>query len=224
MTFHRASVQFRAAPKAQGYQWPADPLASFLRQNASHEDLAFTQYMLGAYQEWKIAAKEGSELGTENGNAGSASELTDASSIDRPHNPFDALDGVPDATMRGFIRLLSHRIPFATAAVLTGLERSEVEAMTTSLQAWLSAAGVSHDLATRIRLGFDPLASELACPHCQSDKPPVFFGLSWHHIQLYRCDACSNLFEAHQGLAEGTRKQACAPSHVLGGVFGAATD
>ena len=123
-------------------------------------------------------------------------------------NPFDAFAHVADATMRAFVRLLPHRISFATAMVLTGMERSELEALTTCLRSWLAATQSQQDLQSHIQLGFDPLASELTCPYCASSKAPVFFGLSWHHIQVYRCDACGQLFEAHQGLpgrADGAR-------------------
>ncbi|MES2530020.1 MAG: hypothetical protein V4636_03225 [Pseudomonadota bacterium] len=207
MTFPHASLHFASELDEPGYQWPAAALESFLRQNAEREDPAFTQYMLDAYQEWRTTIDHDTQFvepfdpptgSTALTAIDKADELEDASI----GNPFNAFCNVSDATMRGFIRLLPHRISFATATVLTGLERSEVEALATSLRAWLAATQPSQALQGHIQLGFDPLASELRCPNCASNKTPVFFGLSWHHIQVYRCGNCGHLFEAHQGLRE----------------------
>ncbi|CAN5543846.1 hypothetical protein BH10PSE18_BH10PSE18_04140 [soil metagenome] len=207
MTFPRASLHFAAELDEPGYQWPAAALESFLRQNAAREDPVFTRYMLDAYQEWRVSIDQDTQFVEpfDPPAASVASIPTDKmANMDDTAigNPFNAFCNVSDVTMRGFIRLLSHRISFATATVLTGLERSEVEALATSLRAWLVATQPAQDLQDHIQLGFDPLASELTCPHCASSKAPVFFGLSWHHIQVYRCDTCGQLFEAHQGLRE----------------------
>lgn len=184
--------------------WPSAPLETFLRQNAARANLAFTRYMLDAYAAWRQTVDHGRPFAEADhpsavsNTAESSAEAT--GSGDMVHCPFDAFCNVPGATMRGFIRLLPHRISFATAMELTGMDVSEIEALTTSLRAWLAATQPARDIQAHIQLGFDPLASELKCPHCASGKAPVFFGLSWHHIQVYRCDACSQLFEAHQGL------------------------